>query len=451
MRGVYTTVLTAGLIVLAASPAYAQPRPGFGPPGGAAPTAAQLVANDKVAAELKITDAQKADIKTASDKVRDKYKDDIDKARANMDRDKMGELRKAQNEESDKAILAVLKPEQAKRLNQIVVQAAGLNAFSKDDVAAALKLTDKQKQDVKDTQKDLQDDIRDVFQDAGMDPEKRQAAQKKVQTLRTDAFDKVVASLTDDQKKTWKDLTGDKFDVPQVAFGPGAGPGFPGPGVGPGFPGFGPPGQGFTVTSSMLLRSDKVQAEIKVTGAQKDDIKKEGDTVRAKYRDDMDKARSDMDFAKIGELMKSQGEDMDKALAGILKSDQSKRLKQIVVQASGVRAFSRDDVQSALKLTDAQKKDVDSAETDVQKSIGETMQNAFQGGFDPDKMAEARKKIQGITTDAVDKIVKGLTDDQKKAWKDLTGDKFEIDLGELFRGPGGLGRPPGPGRDRPNP
>src|SRR5437899_11087113 len=77
MRGVYSTILAAGLLALAASPALAQPRPGFGPP---APTAAMLLNNDKVQAELKVSDDQKADIKKASDKIRDKYKDDIDKA-----------------------------------------------------------------------------------------------------------------------------------------------------------------------------------------------------------------------------------------------------------------------------------------------------------------------------------------------------------------------------------
>ena len=72
MRGVYVKVLTAGLIVLAASPGL---RPAPPParrvrPSGrheAAPSAAALLRNDKVQEELKLTDDQKADLKKVTD------------------------------------------------------------------------------------------------------------------------------------------------------------------------------------------------------------------------------------------------------------------------------------------------------------------------------------------------------------------------------------------------
>ncbi len=446
MRSVYAKVLAAGAIVLAASPAFAQP-PRPGGPGGfggmmqQAPSIEMLLRNDKVQEELKLTDDQKAGIKKATDTVSAKYKDDMDKARADRDFPKMGELRKSMSADLEKALADVLKPEQTKRVKQIQVQNAGLAAFSMDDVQTALKLTDKQKDDVKQEGKDLQDDIRDLMQGAQGDREKMADAMKKVQALRTDTLSKIVDGLSDDQKKTWKDLTGDKFAV--ALGGPGGfGPGGFGGGFGPGGPGggaFGPgggPGRAFGVGG--LLRNDKVQEELKLTDDQKSDVQKAGDTVRAKYKDDMDKARADMDFAKMGELQKSQNEDLEKALAGVLKADQSKRLKQIQVQAAGLAAFSLDDVQSALKLTDAQKKEIKDAAEGLQKDT----QDAFQGAQgDREKMADAMKKVQTLRSDAMDKIVKGLTDDQKKTWKDLTGDKFELSFGP----PGGR-----PGRPNPN-
>ncbi len=338
-------------------------------------------------------------------------------------------------------------PSRPKRVKQIQVQAAGLAAFSMDDVQTALKLTDKQKDDIKQDGKDLQDDIRDLFQGAQGDREKMADAMKKVQTLRTGALDKIVEDLSADQKKTWKDLTGDKFEV-ALGFGGGAfGPGGPGGGFGPGGvgggafgPGFGAgggAGRGFSVGA--LLRNDQVQEELKLTDDQKGDVQKAGETVRAKYKDEMDKARADMDFQKMGELQKTQGEDLEKAVAGVLKADQTKRLKQIQVQVAGLAAFSMDDVQSALKLTDAQKKEI----KDVTDGLQKDTQDAFQGAQgDREKMADAMKKIQTLRTDALDKIVKGLTDDQKKEWKDLTGDKFELSFGR----PGG--RPGRPNPDR---
>jgi hypothetical protein len=455
MRGVYAKVLTAGLIVLAASPAFAQRPPGaggFGPPGmGQGPTAAMLLANDKVQQELKITDDEKAAIKKATDEVNAKYKDDLDKARAGMDRQKMGELRKAMSEESEKAVLAVLKPDQSKRLKQIQVQTAGLGAFSKEDVQTALKLTDAQKKDIKDATDDMQKDVQELFQNARGDRDKFAEAQKKIQTLREETLDSIVKNLTDDQKKTWKELTGDKFEVTLApggfggvgaGFGPPGGTGGFGPpgGFGGGF-GFGP-GRGGT---GALLRMDKVQEELKISDSQKTDIKAASDKVQEKYKDDMDKARADMDFQKMQELGRQQNEDLEKALGTVLKPDQSKRLKQIQVQVAGLQAFSRDDVQSALKLTDAQKKDVKDTVDGVQKDI----QEAFQGAFgDRDKMAEAQKKVQTLRTDAMDKIVRGLTDDQKKTWKDLNGEKFDLPAG-----PGGFGPPGGrpPGGNPPNP
>ena len=424
MRSVYAKVLTAGLMVLAASPAFSQPppRPG-GPGGGFQVTASMLLRNDKVLEELKLTDDQKADVKKASDKVAEKFKADIEKARADRDFAKMGEVYKAQNEETEKAVLAVLKPEQGKRLKQIEVQAANLNAFTREDVQSALKLTDAQTKEIKESTKDLQDDIQEVFKEARGDQEKMAAATKKVQGMRTDTMNKIVASLADDQKKTWKDLTGDKFEVAlggPGGFGPGGFPGGPG---GPGGPGaFG----AFQMTASMLLRNDKVQEELKLTDDQKTGIKTAGDKIREKYKDDMDKARADMDFKKIGDLQKAQGEDMEKALAGVIKSEQSKRLKQIEVQAASLNAFSREDVKTALKLTDKQTKSIDDAKADVQKSIADAFASA-QG--DREKMAEAFKKVQTAGTDALDKIVAGLSDDQKKTWKDLTGDKFEVSFG----------------------
>ncbi len=204
MRSVYARVLTAGLLVLLASPAFAQP------PGGRGmfqPNAAMLLRDDKVQEELKLTDDQKAAFK----KIGDKYKDDIDKARTDKDFPKMMELFKSVSEDVDKAVPEVLKPDQRKRLNQLLVQRSGINAFSKDDVKSALKLTDKQEKDIQTTLDELKKDREDLFKDVGEDQEKRAEARKKVQAMQKEAMDKIVEGFSDDQKKTWKYLTGDKF------------------------------------------------------------------------------------------------------------------------------------------------------------------------------------------------------------------------------------------------
>ncbi len=206
MRGIHTKIMTIGLVILAASPALAQRQRGPRTPPGPA----QLLAMPEVLTEIKATDDEKA----AVTKITDKYKDDIAAARTAMDRQKMADLRKQENDDVVKAIPTIFKDDQVKRLNQLEVQAAGLGAFTKDDVATALKLTDDQKKSIKDATDDLQKDSQDLFQSAQGDRTKMAEIMTKVQTMRKDALDKVVNGLTDDQKKTWKDLTGDKFDFP---------------------------------------------------------------------------------------------------------------------------------------------------------------------------------------------------------------------------------------------
>jgi hypothetical protein len=205
MRSVCANLLTAGLFVLVASPAFAQP------PGNRGmrqpPTAASLLRSDKVKTELKLTDDEKDKIT----KITDKYKDDLAAARSAQDRDKSRELTKSMNADLEKALPDILNADQTKRLNQLVVQASGLDAFSKDDVKTALKLTDKQSKDIDDQKAAVTKDAEDLMKDVGTDRQKRREAGQKVQALRKDAMDKVLASFTDDQKKAWDGLTGDKF------------------------------------------------------------------------------------------------------------------------------------------------------------------------------------------------------------------------------------------------
>jgi Spy/CpxP family protein refolding chaperone len=184
--------------------------------------------------------------------------------------------------------------------------------------------------------------------------------------------------------------------------------------------------------AAMMLRDEKVQTELKLSDEQKEKFTKIGD----KYKDDFQKAFTDRDFKKVGELMKQAGEDVEKAAPDILKADQLKRLKQLEVQAASLGAFSRDDVKTALKLTDKQEKDVEEAKKELEQDAQDILKDA---AGDREKMADAFKKVMAMRKDAVDKTVDGLTDDQKKSWKDLTGDKFEFS-------PFG-GRPPRPGGD----
>jgi hypothetical protein len=109
-----------------------------------------------------------------------------------------------------------------------------------------------------------------------------------------------------------------------------------------------------------------------------------------------------------------------------LKPDQAKRLQQIGIQVLGPEAFSREDVKSALKLTDAQMKTIKGSMEDSQKEIEQAFKDA-QGDFQ--KMGDAFRKMQESRTATMDKAAKSFDADQKKMWNELTGEKFELRFG----------------------
>ena len=130
------------------------------------------------------------------------------------------------NEETTKSLkdgpMAALKPEQAKRFQQIEIQQKGLAAFNDAEVQKTLKITDKQKDEIAGQIKDVEKDRAEIMKDAQGDRTKMQEARTKITELNTKATDKIISTLTDDQKKAYKELVGEKFEI-KFDFGGGKG------------------------------------------------------------------------------------------------------------------------------------------------------------------------------------------------------------------------------------
>jgi hypothetical protein len=209
-------LLTAVLVGLMAVPLFAQ-RPGGG--GERPVTVFVLLSNKGVQEELKLTDKQKE----AAGEVSKNYMAAVTKAGF---RDK--DAREKAGEEATKAaakIVDELKAEQKKRLNQIEVQVLGIRAFTKEEVASALKLSDKQKDEIKEVAEETGKDVRELMKDVGRDKDKRTEAMTKVAKLRKEAINKITKSFSDEQKKTYKDLTGEPFEYKPEFGGGGRRPG----------------------------------------------------------------------------------------------------------------------------------------------------------------------------------------------------------------------------------
>jgi hypothetical protein len=229
--------LTIGLVVALASTASAQRqrggqgRGGFGG-GFAGAGVGFLISNEAVQKELKLDKDQVDKATEAVKNVREKHADDFAKLRdvpQEERRAKMQELTKAVNDETLKGVSEVLKPEQLTRLKQIELQRASFAAFSRADVQEALKLTTEQKEKVKTISDEANKDIQTLRGAGGQGGRQGRgqggaggaggrggfgANNEKVTALRKETSEKLVALLNDDQKKTWKGMTGDAFDVP---------------------------------------------------------------------------------------------------------------------------------------------------------------------------------------------------------------------------------------------
>lgn len=194
---------------------------GFG--GGLMPTS-MLAQQESVQAELKLTDDQKTKLKEAGEKARAAFggfgggNNNRTEAEREEARKKAAEARQA----GEKAVADILTPEQAKRVKEIALQQAGpMILASHEDTQKAVGITDDQKTKLKEVSDNLNSETRKLFQPGGGGG---QDNRDKMRALRKDATDKVVALLTDEQKKTWEGLVGKKFEG-EITFGGGRRPG----------------------------------------------------------------------------------------------------------------------------------------------------------------------------------------------------------------------------------
>jgi hypothetical protein len=214
--------LVLGVAMLLAGPALGQQekgkgrgRGGFG--GGGIDG---LVRMPEVQKELKL-DKEEVDKATeALKKVNDAHQEDRAKLR-DLDQEermvKMRELGQVVYTESMTALNDVFKPDQIKRLKQLYLQRLGAGAFTNAEVVKELKLTSEQQDKIKTINEDSRAAMRELFQSgqggAGA------GAMQKMEGLNKETMSKVVGVLTDDQKKSWKEMTGDEFKFPPPQFG----------------------------------------------------------------------------------------------------------------------------------------------------------------------------------------------------------------------------------------
>ena len=203
-----TLALTASLLVLSTGSAFAQQRGG----GGMGQDAA-LLSNEGVQKELKLDTSQTEKVTALATQTREKMTAERQKL-ADLSQEERAEksrqIGKSIHDDVKKSLGDILKPDQLKRYEQISLQTRGYQALADPEIQSKLKLSDDQKSKLKDLATAAQEKMTELRPGFQSD---REGTMAKMAELRKDTMTKSAALLSESQKSTWKELTGEPFEV----------------------------------------------------------------------------------------------------------------------------------------------------------------------------------------------------------------------------------------------
>lgn len=194
-------------------------------------------------------------------------------------------------------------------------------------------------------------------------------------------------------------------------------------------------GRGFPISSVRLATADEVQAALKLTDVQKDQVEEINDQLR-------DDVRGIFQGGGGFEEMQKLNQEASAKLAAALDETQNKRLMGILVQVNGPNALAEPAVSKELNVTEEQQTKL----ADIRQSGMESFRDAFQEMQDQDvSREEMRAKFDELRAETDKKLLAVLTSEQQAQLEALKGEPVEIDMSQ-FRGRGGGGGFGGGGR-----
>lgn len=210
------------LVLTTAVLAVASQAQGFGmmmAPGGSPPKSMLLFRMSRegasiradVSKELKLTDDQKSKLDKVQADQRQKMMDAFQGGFDPSDREKLSKMIGDMMKESDKAAMAVLNEEQAKRLNELWIQRSGNSAIANPEVQKELGLNEtqiKKIKDLQDKQQQANQAMMQKIQNQEIDFQEMRDQSAKNQKILLEEFGKV---LTTDQAAKLKKMGGAEF------------------------------------------------------------------------------------------------------------------------------------------------------------------------------------------------------------------------------------------------
>ncbi len=389
-------------------------------PPGYLPTVPELLLNEFLQLELKLSDEQVWQLEDIEYEAQRRPALERRRRPSNENSLALRALDLKIEQETHRAMLEALAPVQRERVRQLEVQLAGAGAFAVPAVQEELQLTPEQKEAVEKNLNVTRREYNEVRRGRPEGPAAVEARRKRAQELSRRALAKQEALLNADQRKRWAALVGEpcpaleKLDrfAPrwlQQSFGPER-------------------DRGSAPQLGAAEVAQQLRDELKLTEEQATRIAKLPAEVRAAHREEMLKLRD-----RSQELRKAQADvearqeaEMAKAMTDVLTPEQEKRLKQILVQVLGPAAWDDPAVQKALKLTDDQKAAINKLRDEARAKLRDQRTVARGGpparGAPDLKALRLREREWAADYRALqDRIVALLTPEQQKRWRELTG------------------------------
>ena len=199
-------------------------------------------------------------------------------------------------------------------------------------------------------------------------------------------------------------------------------------------------GRGGGDMTMTLLRIEAVRTELEISPDQEEALTKMQEQGRPERPDGDFRNMSEEERTEFFSKMRKQAEErnakMKEQLEEVLFPEQLERLQEINIQLQGIAALRNADVAKELKITEAQKKELEEVQAGLMEKMREGMRELFTGGGGREGM---REKIEEMRDDMEGDVLDVLTSDQKKKFEEMKGEKFEMPEGSFGRGRGGQG------------
>jgi Spy/CpxP family protein refolding chaperone len=200
----------------------------------------------------------------------------------------------------------------------------------------------------------------------------------------------------------------------------------------------GPGGDRARGTLLGLLKLEQVQKELKLTEELLGKVKKVDEEITAEMTKESAALREiedrDQRRAKMTELADKLDAKSAEKLGDVLSKEQMTRLQEVRMQVrSVVDSLGNKAVAEKLKVTEEQKTKL----AEINKDLQAKRTELFAGMRDAteEQRAEAMKKFRKVRSDADEKALALLTPEQKKAFEDMRGKKFELEAAPAPRPP----------------